>query len=236
MLAYPGRVLTTIDTDSRSPFLSLANSNEHEGILLVKEATTINFEMSVLNVKSEPTHSRNDKATCTHYWLLHLHLRLTVHLLLHLRLTVNWLLHLRLAIHWLLHTHLWLSVHLLLSVDWLLHLWLHNYLNTWLLEAHSHTNPSEFRSQVDSTSRESILAKFDEFITRAIGFEQVSGYVCLSDNLKRVISVLDENVHVMVEHVDRDPHELSFPSWHFASHVARNGIEDHMFDLNFDKR
>ena len=28
---------------------------------------------------------------------------------------------------------------------------------------------------------------------------------------------------------------MSFPSRHFASHVAWNSIEDHMFDLDFDK-
>ena len=147
--------------------------------------------MSVLNVKSEPTHCRDGKPSSTHYWLLHLrlhihrllHLLLTIHLLLHLWLTIHRLLHLRLAINRLLHTHLWLSVHLLLTVHWLLHLRLNDHLNMGLLEAHAHAHSCEFRPQVDSTSRESILAKLDELITWAISFKHVRGYVCLSDNL-----------------------------------------------------
>ena len=120
VLMVPLRIFTTINADLRSPFLTISNFDINEGIHLIERTTTINLQMSILNVKTKPSNSWHDESCCCcrSYDNLRLNDNLWLH---HL-----WLHHLRLhhlGLHHLGLHHLWLGRH---------HLWLNNNLRLYV--------------------------------------------------------------------------------------------------------
>jgi len=89
----------------------------------------------------------------------------------------------------------------------------------------------EFRSHVD----EATGVELDSLFTRSLLGENAEGNVCLTDGLHGVTLVLDDNVHVVLEHVGGDLHELKSPSGFFASMVAGLGVEDLLADFDVDE-
>jgi len=67
VLVVPLGVLSTVDAGVGAPLLALTDTDPHEGILLVHHASAVDFKMSTLEDKSEPSSLWNDEAG----WLLH---------------------------------------------------------------------------------------------------------------------------------------------------------------------
>lgn len=67
VLIVPLGVLSTVDAGVGAPLLALTDTDPHEGILLVHHASAVDFKMSTLEDKSEPSSPWNNEAG----WLLH---------------------------------------------------------------------------------------------------------------------------------------------------------------------
>ena len=68
VLHNPRWIFTPINTNIRSPLLSITNFNENEWIHLVKWSSSIDFKMSIYYVQSQKSNCW-DNETTLHLWL-----------------------------------------------------------------------------------------------------------------------------------------------------------------------
>ena len=73
VLELPSGIFATINTDCRSPLLSVSDFDPDEGILFIQRTTSVDFQVRALDNKSQETLSWHHKA---HRLLLHDNLRL----------------------------------------------------------------------------------------------------------------------------------------------------------------
>jgi hypothetical protein len=66
VLVVPLGILTSVYAGVGAPLLALTNTDPHEGILLVHHASTVDFKMSTLEDKSEPSSPGNNEARWLH--------------------------------------------------------------------------------------------------------------------------------------------------------------------------
>jgi len=127
-----------------------------------------------------------------------------------------------------LHDNLRLRLHnyLRLGLHKHLRLGLHNYLRLGLNDdsgtaTHSSSHTNELRSHTDPAT----ITQLDDFLTGTMLSKDIEGNVGLADDLHWVTLVLDNNVHIMLEHVCLNFHELESPSGFFSTMVRWLGAE-----------
>jgi hypothetical protein len=99
--------------------------------------------------------------------------------------------------------------------------------DSWSTLTHTH----EFGSHVN----EAASVKLDSLFTRSMLSEDAQGNVGFTDCLHGVTLVLDDDVHMVLEHVGGDLHELHHPSGLLTSVMGGLGVPNLLADLDVDE-
>jgi hypothetical protein len=95
--------------------------------------------------------------------------------------------------------------------------------------ATAHTD--ELGSHADPTTS----VELDNLLAWTVAGEDIKGHVGLANSLHGVALILDDDVHVVLEHVGGNLHELQGPSGLLAAVVAGCSVEDLVADLNVNE-
>lgn len=99
--------------------------------------------------------------------------------------------------------------------------------DSWSTMADTH----EFRSHVDKAT----CVELDSLFTRSVLSEDAEGHVGFTDGLHGVSLIFDDDVHVVLEHVGGDVHELHNPSGFLTTVMGGLRVEDLLANLDVNE-